>query len=80
MIAMIATEELQDLNQVMIKQLKNRYADPAFMRRFVVGVDKSRMKLYDVEQSAQQDIVDDTPAFDKATNNKFTKDAFKGFS
>lgn len=81
MLAMISTEELQALNQVMFKQLKNRYADPTFHRRFVVGVDRSKMKLYDVEQSAQDDVVkDDVPLFDKSTDKKFSKDAFKGFS
>lgn len=80
MIAMVSTDELQQLNQIMFKQLKNRYADLNKLKRFVVGVDKSKMKLYDVEQSAQQDIIDDTPVFDKSTNGKFTKDAFKGFS
>ena len=50
----------------MVKQLKNRYADPAFHRRFVVGVDKSKMRLFDVEQAAQQEIVDDTPLFDRS--------------
>lgn len=80
MIAMVSTDELQQLNQIMFKQLKNRYTDLNKLKRFVVGVDKSKMKLYDVEQSAQQDIVDDTPVFDKSTNGKFTKEAFKGFS
>lgn len=81
MFAMISTDELQDLNQIMFKQLKNRYADPTYLKRFVVGVDKSKMKLYDVEHTAQQDIVDDgVPLYDKSTGNKFSKDAFKGFS
>jgi replicative DNA helicase len=80
MFAMISSEELEDLNQIMFKQLKNRYADPTRMRRFVVGVDKAKMKLYDVEQSAQDNIVDDTPQFDKNTDRKFSKDAFRGFS
>jgi len=80
MIAMVSTDELQQLNQIMFKQLKNRYADLNKMKRFVIGVDKSKMKLYDVEQSAQTDIVDDTPLYDKSTNSKFTKDTFKGFS
>ena len=87
MIALISSEELQDLNQIMVKQLKNRYSDPTKHRRFVVGVDKSKMKLYDVEQSAQQDIVDDGPVFDKSDSGlriksekgKF-KDAFSSFS
>lgn len=80
MLAMISSEELEDLNQIMFKQLKNRYADPTKLRRFVVGVEKAKMKLYDVEQSAQDNIVDDTPQFDKSTERKFSKDAFKGFS
>jgi hypothetical protein len=80
MIAMISTEELQQINQIMFKQLKNRYADPSYMKRFVIGVDRSKMKLYDVEQSAQNDVVNDVPVFDRATNEKFSKDAFKGFS
>ena len=58
MFALIATEELENLNQIMVKQLKNRYADPGYYKRFVIGVDRSRMKLYDVEESAQKDISD----------------------
>jgi hypothetical protein len=50
----------------MVKQLKNRYADPSIYKRFVVGVDRAKMRLYDVEQTAQEDIVDDGPAFDKS--------------
>jgi len=65
MIALISTEELQDLSQFMIKQLKNRYSDPAINRRFVVGVDREKMRLYDVEQSAQTDIMEDRPVMDK---------------
>lgn len=80
MIAMMSSEELEALNQVMFKQLKNRYADPTYLRRFVVGVDRAKMKLYDVEQSAQADVVDDTPVFDKSTGNKFSKDIFKDFN
>ena len=64
----------------MVKQLKNRYNDPTLNKRFMLGIDRSKMKLYDVEQSAQTDIVDDTPLYDKSTNSKFTKDTFKGFS
>jgi len=58
MMALISTEELQDLNQIMIKQLKNRYNDPTVYKRFVVGVDRSKMRLYDVEQTAQDDVLD----------------------
>ena len=70
MFALITTEELEQLGQIMVKQLKNRYNDPGTNKRFVVGIDRARMKLYDVEQEAQQDISDsgqdDTPAFDKS--------------
>ena len=59
MFAIISTEELEELGQLLIKQLKNRYNDPTKYRRFVVGVDRSRMKLYDVEESAQSDIMSD---------------------
>ena len=87
MFALITSEELEGLGQIMVKQLKNRYNDPFFHRKFVVGIDKSKMKLYNVEQSAQDDISDDKPLFDstdtgnrlKAENKKFNKDVFSGF-
>jgi replicative DNA helicase len=58
MLALIATEELDNLNQVMIKQLKNRYGDPGTYKRFMVGIDRSKMRLYDVEENAQVDLMD----------------------
>ena len=58
MFALISTEELEGLNQIMVKQLKNRYNDPTMNKRFVVGIDRAKMRLYDCEQSAQDDIVD----------------------
>jgi hypothetical protein len=58
MFALISSEELENLNQIMVKQLKNRYSDPTTHKRFVLGIDRSKMRLYDVEQSAQDDIVD----------------------
>ena len=70
MFALISTEELEELGQIMIKQLKNRYGDPALHKRFVVGVDRSKMRLYDCEQDAQDGLTDtgrqqqDRPAFD----------------
>ena len=71
MFALISTEDLDSLNQIMVKQLKNRYNDPGANKRFVVGIDRARMKLYDVEQEAQDDIIDsgqpEEPAFDKTT-------------
>ena len=58
MIALISTEELEELGQLMVKQLKNRYNDPSYYKRFVIGVDRSKMKLFNVELSAQQNIAD----------------------
>ena len=58
MFALIATEELDQLNQIMVKQLKNRYNDPTINKRFVVGIDRARMKLYDLEQTAQKGLSD----------------------
>ena len=58
MIALISNEELEGLGQIMVKQLKNRYNDPTIHKRFVVGIDRAKMRLYDCEQSAQKDIVD----------------------
>ena len=58
MFALISTEELEGLNQIMVKQLKNRYNDPTVNKRFVIGIDRSKMRLYDVEQSAQQNLSD----------------------
>jgi hypothetical protein len=85
MFAAISTEELEGLGQLMIKQLKNRYGDPAMHRRFVVGIDRARMKLYDVEQSAQSNVVvsiDDKPVMDNTDfgiglkKEKFDKNVF----
>jgi replicative DNA helicase len=74
MLALISTEELEELGQIMVKQLKNRYNDPSYYKRFVIGVDRSKMKLYDVEVSAQSNISDsgqdDTPVFDKSNIGK----------
>lgn len=64
MFALISTEELEQLGQIMVKQLKNRYSDPTLHRRFVVGVDRARMRLFDAEQDAQNDVLQDTAVFD----------------
>src|SRR6056300_1356151 len=61
MFALISNEELENLGQILVKQLKNRYNDPTSYKRFVVGVDRARMKLYDVEETAQNLISDSTP-------------------
>tara|TARA_Y100000034_G_C6749313_1_gene332943 strand:- start:175 stop:660 length:486 start_codon:yes stop_codon:yes gene_type:complete len=58
MFALISTEELEGLGQIMVKQLKNRYNDPTSSKRFVIGIDRAKMKLYDLEESAQDDLVD----------------------
>jgi archaellum biogenesis ATPase FlaH len=78
MFALINTEDLEALGQIMVKQLKNRYNDPTTNKRFVIGIDRAKMKLFDVEQSAQVDISDsgqDKPVFDKS--NSATRDKFK---
>lgn len=87
MFALISTEELQEMNQLVVKQLKNRYNDPAYYRRFVIGVDRAKMKLYDVEQHAQDDLIQDKPVFDNtatgksvSTERKFDKNVFESFS
>ena len=90
MFALTTSEELEELGQIMVKQLKNRYNDPSTNRRFVLGVDRSKMRLYDVEQSAQDDIMDDRPVMDKTEfgqqdyernrkKPKFDKAKFEGF-
>ena len=58
MYALISSDELNELNQMLVKQLKNRYADPTMNKKFIVGVDRAKMKLYDVSQMAQEDLVD----------------------
>lgn len=86
LLALITTEELENLNQLMIKQLKNRYNDPNYYKRFVVGIDRSKMRLFDLEESAQKDIIDsgqdkddDMPAFDKSSFGKRMKTAGTDF-
>jgi len=73
MFALVSSEELESLGQIMVKQLKNRYNDPGYKKRFVVGIDKSRMRLYDAD-NAEEGVVDDTPAFDKSEVNERFKD------
>ena len=69
MFALISTEELEQQGQIMVKQLKNRYNDPTHHKRFVVGVDRSRMRLFDVDDS-QQTLTDDTPVFEKSDSHE----------
>ena len=79
MFALVSTEDLEGLNQIMVKQLKNRYNDPTMNKRFVVGIDRAKMRLYDCEQSAQDDIVDDTEIveYNKSEESKAKFDDFK---
>jgi KaiC/GvpD/RAD55 family RecA-like ATPase len=72
MFALISTEDLEKLGQIMVKQLKNRYNDPSLNKRFVVGIDRSKMKLYDVEDTAQTEIIDSGQTFvNNVVKNKF---------
>ena len=73
MFALISTEELDQQGQFMVKQLKNRYNDPTQHKRFVIGVDRSKMRLFDVEET-EQTLTDDTPVFDKTDTGKRFKD------
>jgi KaiC/GvpD/RAD55 family RecA-like ATPase len=74
MFALVTNEELEGLNQILVKQLKNRYSDPNFFKRFVVGVDRAKMRLYDAEQSAQEGLADagqdDTPPINTFGNRE----------
>ena len=79
MFALISTEELEQLGQIMVKQLKNRYNDPTMNKRFVVGIDRAKMRLYDVEQSAQSDILDSGQEEEYDPEEKSMKDKFGGF-
>lgn len=82
MFALISTEELEELGQIMVKQLKNRYNDPTVYKRFVVGIDRAKMRLYDCEQSAQKDILDNGDDDDYNDEERFrkpTKKSFEGF-
>lgn len=82
-------EQLDELNQILFKQLKNRYSDLSSNRRFVIGVDRSKMKLYDCEEEAQEDLVNDTPVMNNTkfvqedterTKKKFDRSVFDSFS
>jgi len=87
MFALVSNEELEGLNQIIVKQLKNRYNDPNYYKRFVIGIDRSKMKLYDVEVSAQEGLSDaghmkdDGPIFDKSEFGKrlHSSEGFSGF-
>ena len=77
MVALISTEEMEQLGQIMVKQLKNRYNDPTVFKRFVVGIDRAKMRLYDCDQSAQDNIIDAGDISEDAFTD--TKKSFDGF-
>ena len=78
MIALVSTDELQELNQIMVKQLKNRYNDPTINRRFVIGIDRAKMRLYNLEENAQSNVMnDDVVVMD---NTKFGEREKRDFS
>ena len=83
MFALISSEELEELGQIMVKQLKNRYNDPTYYKRFTVGIDRSKMRLFDIEQSAQQGLADsghnDKPLNTFGTREEKPKKSFDGF-
>jgi len=79
MFALISTDDLEGLNQIMVKQLKNRYNDPTIYKRFMVGIDRAKMRLYDCEQSAQEDIVDSGQEEEYTREEKKPKKSFDGF-
>ena len=79
MFALISTEELEGLGQILVKQLKNRYNDPTIHKRFVIGIDRAKMRLYDCEQSAQQDILDNGKDEEYDYEEKKPKKSFEGF-
>ena len=76
MFALISNEELDELNQIAIKQLKNRYNDPSMNKRFVVGIDRAKMRLYDIDISEQHSLADANQTVDKTTGEIVDKDDF----
>lgn len=80
MFALISTEELEGMNQILVKQLKNRYNDPTMNKRFIIGIDRAKMRLYDVDQSAQTDLVDSGQDSDKEPEEMFKGNTRKNFT
>ena len=79
MFALISTEELEQLGQIMVKQLKNRYNDLSVFKRFIVGIDRAKMRLYDCEQTAQDDILDSGQEEEYNYEEQKPKKSFDGF-
>jgi len=80
MFALISTEELEELGQLLVKQLKNRYNDPTIHKRFIVGIDRAKMRLYDCEQSAQHDMLDNKKEEEYDFEDRKPKKSFEGFN
>lgn len=78
--ALVNNEDFEKLNQIMVKQIKNRYSDPTINKRFMIGIDRSKMKLYDVENSSQEDIIDSGQenSYINNTKSKFNTRSFEG--
>ncbi len=81
MFSIISNEQLEELNQIMVKQQKNRYNDPSYYKKFIIGIDRAKMRLYDVEQGGQDDLLDSgqNSGPDKPINTFGTKERFDGF-
>jgi len=79
MFALISTEELEELGQILVKQLKNRYNDPTIHKRFVIGIDRAKMRLYDCEQKAQDDLLDNKKDEEYDFEERKPKKSFEGF-
>ena len=78
MFALISTEELEQIGQIMVKQLKNRYNDISVNKRFIVGIDRAKMRLFDCEQTAQDDLLDSKQEEEYNYEEK-PKKSFEGF-
>ena len=79
MFALISTEELESLGRILVKQLKNRYNDANISKRFVIGIDRAKMRLYDCEQTAQDDILDSGKEEEYNNDEHKPKKSFEGF-
>ena len=80
MFALISNNELNAQGKILVKQLKNRYNDPTYNQRFVVGVDRSKMRLYDCDQEIEKEEEDNGPAFDNSmSGERVNQEKFRGF-
>ena len=79
MFALISTEEMEQLGQIMVKQLKNRYNDLSVNKRFILGIDRAKMRLYDCEQTAQDNLLDSGQDEEYNDEKPTKKKSFEGF-